>query len=152
MIGNTAIIETNYKIHKNYPLDIVLSYIHPEIVIIDAFNNTDKFNQLPSLNIDTIIIESFLSEENKVISSFLDFIDVINSSGWRPKRIINTLDYGNEKLFVLCHKLNIDVYQLSLNNGEDRSQFKFLLEKNEFLGLKLDVLKMTYSHYNQLKR
>jgi hypothetical protein len=138
LLGNTAIVEGGLLLPEDNLLEDVIKAIGPSIVIMNAYTDTSRFAELAANQIDTIIMESTFTYGDKIKNSSLALIDIMKSTGWKPKRVINTMEYGLDKLFVMCEPFGIDVYQLdySLDTAFDADGHEgFQLTKIVYTGL-----------------
>jgi len=113
-LGSVAIVEGGFYIDKNGYLPDVKKSLDENIdlELTNIYLEHDKLLQLASNNIDTILMETTFTYQDKIhdVAEFL--INLYIKTGWKPKKVVNTMDYGLEQLWVICNKLDIEVYKL----------------------------------------
>lgn len=113
-LGNIAILEGDLSLDKLgflYEIKDVLND-NIKLEIYNVYKDHSLLLQLPKNNIDTLLMETTFTYEDKIyyITEFL--LKLYLNTGWKPKRIVNTMDYGLEAFYIICHKLDIEVYRI----------------------------------------
>ena len=145
ILGATAIIEGGLVIPEGNVIEDVIEAIKPCVTILNAYRNHEALKKLAEEKITTIIMESTFSYGDKIQDSADALIEIMSSTGWKPKRVINTMGYGLDKLFLMCEPFGIDVYRIKDNFDRDSAENEeFELHKILYDGLDYDLLKAKY--------
>lgn len=149
-LGNIAILEGDFSIDTHGFLFEVQKELKENIKveIFNVYRDHSLLLQLPKYNIDTLLMETTFTYEDKIygITEFL--LKLYSSTGWKPKRIVNTMDYGLEAFYIICHKLDIEVYRI--DDADDIKNCDFNLKQIVLNDYKIIDYQMKYSDFNTL--
>jgi len=115
-LGKIAILEGENHLVCRSNAETVNELLNPSLVILNLYKDFSLFPDMAKLDIETIIIESTFTYEDKIKKVMYGLLTLYKQTGWKPKRIINTMSYGLDKLFMLCQPLNIEVHQLNMRH------------------------------------
>ena len=145
-LGRVAILEGSLGYGTGDVQEDLIELINPCLLLDNIYREHEKLIELSSQNIETIILESTFSYQDKIQDAYIEILKIMKSTGWKPKRVINTMNYGLDKFYVMCEPLGIEVYLIEdsfcrLDNDTD-----FKLTKYECQGHDYDMLKTKYAY------
>lgn len=120
-LGNVAILEGSLIIDTNYNLFELSKIVNVKATLLNVYREYEQFKELPLNKIDTILVETSLSYGDKVYNVAEMLIKLYEKTGWKPKRVVNTMEFGLCGLFTICNKLDIEVFRIreSLSDNSD---------------------------------
>lgn len=120
-LGNVAILEGAMFIDEHYSLFELSKIVNVKTTLLNIYREYEQFKELPLNKIDTILVETSLTYGDKVYDVAEVLIKLYEKTGWKPKRVINTMDYGLCGLYAICNKLGIEVFRIreSLDDNSD---------------------------------
>ena len=132
-LGNIAILEGSFSIDKNgYLLDIMKALkidTKSELILTNIYIEHKKLNCLPLNKVDTILMETTFSYQDKIYDVAKVIVGLYKETGWKPKYVVNTMNYGLNALWHICSKLDIEVFRII--DADDISKFGYALDKVE---------------------
>jgi len=131
-LGNVAILEGALIIDENYSLFELSKIVNVKTTLLNIYREHEQFKELPLNKIDTILVETSLSYGDKVYDVAEVLINLYKKTGWKPKRIINTMSYGLCGLFIICNKLDIEVFRIRESLADNSNIDDWELQKVYF--------------------
>ncbi|MDX9744513.1 MAG: hypothetical protein RBT59_11880, partial [Arcobacteraceae bacterium] len=110
-LGKFATVEGEDHLIYQSTLETINELLEPTLLLLNIYKDFSLFPKMAELNIDTIVIESTFSYQDKIQKVILGLLTLYKQTGWKPKKIINTMHYGLDKLFMLGKLLDIEIYQ-----------------------------------------
>lgn len=149
-LQDIAILEGGMTIDDNgYLFDIINALnIKEEFILTNIYREHNKLLVLPQNNISTILMETTFTYQDKIYDVAKFIIDMYKKTGWKPKNVINTMDYGLNALYYICSKLDIDVYKI--DDADDIVKYDFSLTKIELSKEELIMTSMRYDYFDEL--
>jgi hypothetical protein len=150
-LGKIAILEGANDIDEmGYLKDIIEALqINENLILTNIYKDHEKLKLLPSNKVQTILLETTWTYQNKIFDVAKFLIGLYKATKWKPKYIVNTMDYGLEALWYICSKLEIEVYKIE--DANRISDFEFALKKfepkDDFEAVKIA---MEYDWFDQL--
>ena len=154
-LGNVAILEGDSRIDELGNLPDILSAIKNKnsgnvyLTLLQIYHNPQLLSNLPANNIETIMFESSMVYQDKIYGLMEWLINCYNKTGYLPKRVINTLDYGLDILYYVCSKLGIDVFTIE-DNLEENAIGEFILVKILYDEKDREMIEMKMSSFSEL--
>ena len=151
-LGKVAILEGSFHIDENGYLPEISELVDITLTLLDIYRNHEQLKELPLKQIDTILMESTFTYQDKIYGVAEVILALYYSTGWKPKKVINTMDYGLCGLFVICNKLDIDVFCIKESLHDDSDLGDYQLQKVYFSDLELDdkIELMKYNWFDEL--
>ena len=111
-LGNVAILEGAMCVDEHYSLFKLSKIVNVKTTLLNIYREYEQFKELPINKIDTILVETSLSYGDKVYDVAEVLIKLYEKTGWKPKRVVNTMEYGLCGLYTICKKLDIEVFRI----------------------------------------
>jgi len=152
LLGKVAILEGGFHIDKNGYLPQIEKFIDIDLKLLNIYRNHEQLKQLPLNQIDTILLESTFTYQDKIYNVAEVLLTLYHNTGWKPKRVINTFDYGLCGLFVICNKLHIEVFRMRESLNDDAELDDWELQKVHFSDSDNEDISelMNYSWFDEL--
>lgn len=111
-LGSVAILEGALSIDENYNLFELSKIVNVKTTLLNIYREHEQLKELPLNNIDTVLVETSLTYGDKVYDVAEVLINLYKKTGWKPKKVINTMDFGLCGLYTICNKLDIEVFRI----------------------------------------
>lgn len=130
-LGSVAILEGDFSIDSNGYLPDIQAVLGDNIKleIMNVYREHEQLLGLPKNKIDTILMESTFTYQDKIYDVAKVLVELYRKTKWKPKKVVNTMDYGLHALWYICSKLDIEVYRIT--DADDFDIGDFRLEKAE---------------------
>lgn len=149
-LGNISILEGDFSLDSNGFLYEIKDLLNPNIKLelFNIYKDHSLLLQLPKYKIDTLLLETTFTYESKIYDITKFLLELYTKTGWKPKKVVNTMDYGLEAFYIICHKLDIEVFRLDdANNIED---FDLSLEQIKLNDLNTFIYEDKYNDFTKL--
>jgi len=149
-LGRCAIIEGAVSINENGYLPDIIKVLDSNIILelTSIYIEHNKLLDLVPNEIDTILLETTFTYQDKIYNVADFLIKLYLKTGWKPKRVVNTFDYGLEQLYIICNKLDIEVYKIQDSYDLDIGDFQ--LKKVGFNEWDETMIHVKYSEFENL--
>jgi len=148
VLGSTAILEGSVGLDEVSSLKDILEEVKgvfsPTLTLLGLYYDQSPLQELPKSEIDTIMIHSTFAYQDKILSLYSAIVGIYKATGWKPKRIVNTMDYGLKELYMLCNPLGIEVFYLKEEYGLKGDDDQFSLKETTITGMDYDFAKIAY--------
>ena len=142
-LGKIAILNGRFKDKTKGLLEDFIKDKDILINIEQVYYDHSQLIKLAKQDIDTILISEPFAYQDKIFDIYDELVKISKNSNWKPKRIINTMEYGKEAFYLMAKKTNLDFYQLEYN-FDINSDLDFILLKTKLSPKELKIAKMKY--------
>lgn len=150
LFGEIAILEGEDHITHESNLENVNELLKPSLAIFNMYKDYSLFPELAKMKIDTIVIDSTFTHTKKIMSAIEGLIELYKQTGWKPKNIVNTMEYGLHILYMLGEALDINVYSLCIHNFKDEKEVVSFLKKIDYDDDAIMDLHIKYDEFSEL--
>lgn len=149
-LGKVAILEGGFSIPENGYLTDIKKVLTDsiELELTSIYYEHEKLLSLVENQIDTILMETTFTYQDKIYDVAEFLLKMYFKTGWKPKRIINSLDYGLEAFWVICNPVDIELYRIEDADREDIGTFQ--LNKVGFDEFDGSMIKVKYLELHEL--
>ena len=120
-LGKVAIMEGDFHIAQNGYIPNIQKVLNDNIILelTNVYREHEQLLQLAENKIDTVLMETTFTYQDKIYDVAEFLIKIYKKTGWKPKRVVNTMDYGLGQLWVICNKLDIEVFRIEDSDDLD---------------------------------
>lgn len=151
-LGSVAILEGSPSIDKDGYLPNLEKIVDTQLELLDVYYNHEQLIQLKTHNIETLLVETTFAYQDKIYDIAAVLFSLYYKTGWKPKRVVNTMKYGLSGFYAMCNILGIEVYRIrrSLDNSSNLGDYELqkVFFSEEDLEDKMEL--QQYSWFNVL--
>jgi len=144
--GNIALIEGRFQETTKGLLTEFIEENPVTLILEQVYYDHSNLYKLAENNIDTILINEPFAFQDKITDLFLIFNRISKKTGWKPKRLVNAMEYGEEGLYLIANQIGIDFFQLQYNFDGDFEKEQFVFIQVKFSNKDFEFIKMRYNH------
>ncbi len=145
-LGKIAMINGRFKETNKCMLSDFLETTPLTLELEQTYYDHSQLKELAAQNIETIIISEPFAFQDKIFDIYEALIQISKDTGWKPKRLINSMEYGKEGLFLMCEKVGIDFCQLNYNFGDDFERREFAITKINLTDREFSLAKIQFGY------